>query len=637
MKTVLAVLAAAALAAPANASDLGLGLVDELLVTADRLVIDDGVITADGHVQLTLDGRIVDAERLRLVRETGLLALERGAWQGPSGALRFESATVPLGEGVTVVLGARFEAPAQHAVVTGAELRVLGPGRLSATDATLGLCTCDPAPWSLSARQIAVEIDGVARLQGGWVSVCERRLIPLPPISVPLEDRRSGLLAPHLGYGQDGVVLGEPLFLVLGPHADTTIEPELRGERGLRGLGELRYALAPQEGGLLQVAAGWDRLTEGGRGALDLEHAWTPGRWRSAVDAQWTSDERVQADYGGDFLARSTPWSEQRALLAWGDHRGALRVDGRSVLMPADALQRPISGVVSAPALSLWGGTLQAEARVDHARFGGAPLPFGEGAQSDPLGLRTQARLELDRGFVLGPTRLVLAGRSRATRWTERPGWVEGGLGAAALLDLWGDLGSLRHVAAVGLVAEVRDRAGASPAEALPAHSLGDDRLPTGWSAGPVLRSRLLDPVGVPLRAELAAPFGTDGFDPVGRLAFTGAPWTVTVEADRRLQLARAALDGAPGRVGVGIAHQASESLDLLQAQGELGWQLPGPLREWRPGWTGLYDLTAERSLNQGPLLAFHSRCQCLSFAAAATWAADRELPDLRLQVDLGP
>jgi phage baseplate assembly protein W len=46
-------------------------------------------------------------------------------------------------------------------------------------------------------------------------------------------------------------------------------------------------------------------------------------------------------------------------------------------------------------------------------------------------------------------------------------------------------------------------------------------------------------------------------------------------------------------------------------------------------------DLVGGSTLAQSALLSWESRCECLDVAAAATWSADRAVPDLMLRVEL--
>jgi hypothetical protein len=74
---------------------------------------------------------------------------------------------------------------------------------------------------------------------------------------------------------------------------------------------------------------------------------------------------------------------------------------------------------------------------------------------------------------------------------------------------------------------------------------------------------------------------------------------------------------------------------ELVQAQTDLSWALPGDAYRWRPGWHALQDLQSGRPLSQGPSLSYESGCDCLALQASASWSEDKELPELWVHLDL--
>ena len=259
--------------------------------------------------------------------------------------LTFARAEIQLGEDLSgVLLQARYTG--ERFIAEGDELVILDADTLQGGDLTVTVCRCEVPTWDVTARAVTVELDEVARFTGGWIRVCEQRVLPVPAGIVPLAERRSGLLPPRIGYGQDGVIAAQPVFLTLGESADLTAEPEWRQARGLRGRGTLRYALAPGgEGGQLDGALGYDQSQSRWRGAASVQHGWGPGPVWSAVDARYQSDPDYLADYGEDFLSRAAPWMESRAL---PHHRSPAAGDGHLPVHRARAAatgrRRPLRG-----------------------------------------------------------------------------------------------------------------------------------------------------------------------------------------------------------------------------------------------------------------------------------------------------
>ena len=95
--------------APAWAADpaVALGAAQALIVTADRVVIEDGVAHGDGHVALKLGGQALAAARFRLDAESGTLVLEEGTWERPEGPVVFGTASIDLGDASGTLVRAR--------------------------------------------------------------------------------------------------------------------------------------------------------------------------------------------------------------------------------------------------------------------------------------------------------------------------------------------------------------------------------------------------------------------------------------------------------------------------------------------------------------------------------------------------
>jgi lipopolysaccharide assembly outer membrane protein LptD (OstA) len=173
----------------------------------------------------------------------------------------------------------------------------------------------------ISARHVTVHLDRTATFVGGVIHVCGVPLLPIPVGRLALVDRKSGLLVPRIGAVEDGFLVAAPYYLTLGPSADVTVAPELRTERGVRALGELRYALAPDEGGTVSGFYGHDEIEDRWRSAVGIEHGWAPGPVRTGLRGEWVSDTDVLADYSDNYLARSTPWTEVLGTVGVGPFR----------------------------------------------------------------------------------------------------------------------------------------------------------------------------------------------------------------------------------------------------------------------------------------------------------------------------
>lgn len=583
-------------------------------LSADRLELDDGVVTGEGHVTLELGQQRASGARFRYDLERGVVLLESGSWTRPEGTLSFAAAEIDLGQGQGVVLDGRYQGRDGRLAVEGERLAWLGEGELAGEGVRLTTCACDRPPWEVEAREVRVRLDDVAYFKGGWISICEVRLIPVPLGSVPLAERRSGLLVPRLGYGEDGLLLGAPVYLTLGPAADLTLTPELRSERGARALAELRYALPREQGGALGLAGGWDWRTEAARGALRLSHRQAEGRLRLGAEALVWSDPAYGADYGDSLLSRRAPWTEALLHAAYGP----LRLESDTFQDDLPLGQRPMGAVVST-AGPLGPLALLAEGRLD--AFGDAP---DAGSLADPEA-RARARARLSGGRELGVLRVEGALEARATSWLDGAPWGEGRGGLGLALPLWAPRPGGVLILEPGL--------GLEGALALGEPDLRrpDDALPPPWALGPALSFRRVGLSGVPVSGWVELPWTEEGLDPRGALRLGVGHWEARAQAALALSEGQIAWDDGRLRAAVGAAVAGS----LAQARGELAADLPGRLALLRPSWRGLVDVAEGALLSQTLGLRLGPACDCLELEASATFSEDRALPELGLRLDV--
>jgi LPS-assembly protein len=268
---------------------------EEVEVEADRITYawEAPVIRLEGHVVARRWGGIVRAASGSLDRAHGVLKLE-------GGVLGVQGRQVFLADAAIVDLNARSaeltkavlylkekpanpDAPRSGAnalTLHGGRVRQLAGGRYLAEKVTLTPCDCAGTPdYELLAD--SAEIDGErAHLRGVDLRFAFGGKLPLFPLSLPLTNRQSGLLAPRPGFGgPTGFTYAQPVFLTLGPSYDLTLTPGWHtggshdpGARVIKGplLGtEFRWAPAPGTAGSLSLDL-FDDLDQhdspGGRG-----------------------------------------------------------------------------------------------------------------------------------------------------------------------------------------------------------------------------------------------------------------------------------------------------------------------------------------------------------------------------------
>ena len=80
-------------------------------------------------------------------------------------------------------------------------------------------CRRGRLPWSIVATEALFDLEReTLTLRGADLRIADRKLIPLPRMTLPTS-RRSGLLAPQVGQGTDGLQIEQPVYLTLGASA----------------------------------------------------------------------------------------------------------------------------------------------------------------------------------------------------------------------------------------------------------------------------------------------------------------------------------------------------------------------------------------------------------------------------------
>ena len=237
-----AVLALAGLGLPAAAqTPLFAGPPDAPVeIEADRVVYgwQPSVVKLEGHVVARRGGGILRANSGILDRGKGVLKLEGGVlgvqgkqvFLADAAAVDLEARTAELSKAVLFLkqLPANPDAPrtgANALTLHGSRVRQLERGRFLAEDVTLTPCDCAGEPdYELEARTAEIEGDR-AHLRGVKLRLLGAP-IPFFPVSLPLTDRQSGLLAPQPGFGGPvGFAYAQPFFFTLGRSYDLTLTP----------------------------------------------------------------------------------------------------------------------------------------------------------------------------------------------------------------------------------------------------------------------------------------------------------------------------------------------------------------------------------------------------------------------------
>ncbi|KFN49296.1 LPS assembly protein LptD [Arenimonas composti] len=190
-------------------------------------------------------------------------------------------------------------------------------GRLEG--ATYSTCPPGQRQWEFSAGSIEVDqASGMGTARDATVRLGGVPVLWLPYLRFPTDERRrTGLLAPNLGWNDDdGLKYEQPIYLNLAPNYDATLTPRLYGRRGLMIGGEFRYLLPRHHG---EVEALWlpdDRRADRDRGLFRWRHfSSLDAHWYASADLNHVSDDEYFEDFGDSLSATSVSLLNSRAGL----------------------------------------------------------------------------------------------------------------------------------------------------------------------------------------------------------------------------------------------------------------------------------------------------------------------------------
>jgi hypothetical protein len=624
------VIAALTLAVLAGAADAP--MVEGVAIEADRVVVEGRVAHGEGHVVVAVGDDVVRGAAIDVDLDAGTAVVTDGSWTRPDGAiLAFSRAeiTVPT-HAIAVTDGVYTDGSLR---VEGRSLAFDADGVLVGQRVRVTLCACDGVePWAVGARRVEVEPGAVVRFRGAVVRILDVPVLPVPFGEVPLA-RRSGLLPPQLGSGDDGLRVAMPLYIAPERWFDLTFTPEVRTARSARLIGEGRYATR-HGGGVGTAVGGWDWQTSTWRGGLD---------WRSGLAIPWgiaanegrfTTDPRVAADYGDSFLARQQPWGEGRNLLGAGPLELAT-----DVLQSPAAVWQQLAMTAQRPTTALGSGFLASAAvTAGVAAVQPAGLPIEEPVEHIAL------FADISRPTWVGPILVVpsvVADAEIASGDLPNPRPRDVHAVVEARLPLWHAGAALDTVAPLVRVQQVLVDLTEPLAPAAP------DATPQVAPGILWTRAGALHAVGtatVSDHAELAFEADGDGFGAwaQGRTAAWDA------DGAEPIALASAGVSVDPGpvhadaswiRADGALLRQpvAGEVHDLEQVRGTVAWTLPGPVSVFRLSVGIAADLEGKAWLSRSVGLRYTHPTGCVAIGAVARVEPDRELPDVAVTIDVFP
>jgi LPS-assembly protein len=598
---------------------------------ADRVeVTADGLLIAEGSVEIIHDGRILTAPRVVYDPVAGRIRIEGLARLTEGDAIALVASEADLDDELRsgILLGA--ELTLARALRIRADLaereRDLAAGitrtRLErAAASSCRVCGGGPPLWEVRAREVRHDTDSRRlRFADAQLRIAGLPVLWLPYLSVPDPSlrRAPGLLRPRLRNSTavgTGIELG--YFQPFGQSRDLTIYP-FAGTGGAERLG-WRYRQAFASGALqIDGAFGRDRRAPGLRGFANL-----------------TAQRPLSAGFVLNLGARAH--AEGAILGNWG------LSDAERLELEASTARVNAAGVTRLRALRWW-----------TARSGGSGI-LRDGAAVADLDLRRQLRLPQGRGRIDAALRVsydrtdtAVADSTALGRSAFSLNWhgdriLARGLVAAADVRLDADLYRVDPVAAA-VYGVTRLRPAASAELRWPLVRAAQGHVDLIEPAVQIVLAPPFDDAGVPNRDSLVPEL-----DRGNLLGFSRYPGIDRRETGQRVQfglgLSRRFETGASREVVVG---------GILRPRHEALFAAPSTAEGWSPEWlamartdaadgrrlAGRVVIDADGAPARGDLVLAQSldarRLGDFALSSGWTWAAaDPDSPDLRLRTDV--
>ncbi len=222
---------------------------------------------------------------------------------------------------------ARFDKPEYsfaplHARGAANQIRRPSQDLLILDNATYTTCNPGSNDWLLSANRITLDREtGDGTGHGVVVRFMHIPFMYTPWIRFPIDERRkSGLLAPRVGYSNDsGAELEIPYYWNIAPNLDATLAARYLSKRGAQFKPEFRY-LTQNNSGIVNLEYLDDDDYGDERYFAVLKHqSKLPLHFTGNLDYKKVSDENYFEDLGNSLSIASTTHLERQANLRYSD------------------------------------------------------------------------------------------------------------------------------------------------------------------------------------------------------------------------------------------------------------------------------------------------------------------------------
>jgi LPS-assembly protein len=307
----------------------------------DSLTGTDGErVVLEGHASAVRADQRMTADRIEYDVAADTAAASGAVHvEDASNAFYADEARAWLAEDKTELTDVRYALKAQRGQGRAGQVVTAGGKTTTLQGVTYTTCPGDDPSWQIEATSLVIDHEaGQATAEDFKLRVGNVPLLYWPNASFPIDDRRkSGFLAPRVGFGSDGFDFAAPYYWNIAPNYDATLIPRVITDRGIQTGGELRYLYAAGSG---QIDGEWlpnDDLLDRDRERFRVRHngSLMPGI-RLDADINHVSDDRYFSDLGDSLNTTSTSVLGSIAQLSGGGRnwRWSVLADEYELILP---------------------------------------------------------------------------------------------------------------------------------------------------------------------------------------------------------------------------------------------------------------------------------------------------------------
>jgi LPS-assembly protein len=284
---------------------------DELLVTADKARVEKlqtyhfegNVVLQQAQGTILTDHAVYDQLTNKVYAE-GTVRYQTG-----SHVLTGSKAEVQVDSEKANISDAEFWLVENHLRGQAQSITVLSDDVLHLDKVLFTSCDKENESWVLKASSLHLDFtENEGRARHARLEFMSVPFLYLPYMSLPIEGRKTGFLAPNFGTSNaSGTEISIPYYFNIAPNQDATLTPRYYSKRGMQYVGEYRYLHRRHKGELDAEYLPDDKeYGEEDRTYVELNHDSNPGHgWRTKLHYAYASDGDYLADFWNNLSASS--------------------------------------------------------------------------------------------------------------------------------------------------------------------------------------------------------------------------------------------------------------------------------------------------------------------------------------------